>query len=222
MRLVMVSIFMILTVVVSGTQQSGGVLPPQSERVATRTVVAQPGVPLLELLRPDDVILEIEDLTLPPATSGPAPGLSVVAAKVAQSTFIGEVNIKSAEARISTDREHVQTVFRAEIVDAYMDERQGERPAGVEFVMDGGEVAIGYQTIRIVKHGRRHPRVGETVLLFLPPSKGLPVVGASRVWGGQADKLVSLEHRLLELEGMPNVKSLVKSEVVDLSRRRQR
>lgn len=169
-RLLSISLVACLSIDVAARQQV--LRPPDTQARPTRTIVARLGRPLTQGLRPSDQVLEVEDLTMPGATSGLPENTSRVEAMTAASEFVGTVQVVSMTGRFTTDGDRIETDVTARIIDAEKDTRSNRKSSGeaLQFTLAGGEVRIGHQVIRMSRPGDRQPQPGNTFFVFAASS----------------------------------------------------
>ena len=167
---------LLVVISVTGTHSSAeGQGPPvpnaASQQRGMRRVPAQPDVPILSLLAPDDVVLTVIESTLVGATPGLPPGTELIELMTKSSQYVALVTVSSLNARLSGDAKWVETHVVMRPVEVFKP-IGATGDAAVNGMIRGGELTVGPQTVRALRAGSSPLRTGQTYLIFVETQSG--------------------------------------------------
>jgi len=133
-----------------------------------RLVGYVPGQRLLEVLQPNDDVVEVVDWYPPASVPEPEAGRSRLEELVKEAPFAYIVSAESVSGRVSTTGDWIFATIAGRVAQVLKKSdtavKVGET---VTFDTPGGEVRIGGQTIRAMKKGTLPFEVGRSYLIFL-------------------------------------------------------
>lgn len=149
--------------------------PPQPPDSRVRKAEREPGKRLVDMLRPEDDVVEVEEWRPSGTPVPPPPGVSAAQVLARQVQAVAIVEVESVAGELSSDGQWVNSKVKAIVVDPLKSGSSLPLSPGqsIEFVSPNGEVNVGRQTLRARFKGSQFFQVGSRYLVYVRQPNGL-------------------------------------------------